>query len=44
MIKKISILLFVIILIPACGKKSDPIYNARNQNSEKIIIQTSAFS
>ena len=30
MIKKISIFLFIVILLSSCGKKGDPIYNEGN--------------
>ena len=33
MIKKISIIILVTILVTACGKKGDPIYNEGNQNT-----------
>ena len=37
MIKKIYIIIFVTILITSCGKKGDPIYKEKNQNT-KIFI------
>ena len=33
MIKKISLILLIIILSSSCGKKGDPVYNEKNQNS-----------
>ena len=44
MIKKIYILLLITIMFCSCGKKSDPVYNEKNQNSEKISTQMSALS
>ncbi len=44
MIKKIYILLFVSILISSCGKKGDPVFNEKNQNSGKVSIQITRFS
>ena len=44
MIKKISIFLFVAILSTSCGKKGDPIYNKKNQNSKIFSTQMSAHS
>ena len=44
MIKKIYILLFVSILVCACGKKGDPVYKEENQNVEKISSQITVFS
>ena len=39
MIKKISIFIFIAILLFSCGKKGDPIYNEENQNSKIISSQ-----
>ena len=44
MIKKIFIFLFIYIFLVSCGKKGDPVYKEKNQNSEKISTQMSAFS
>ena len=44
MIKKIYILLFVSILVCACGKKGDPVYKEENQNVEKMSSQITVFS
>tara|TARA_B100000035_G_scaffold83981_1_gene70526 strand:+ start:1125 stop:1259 length:135 start_codon:yes stop_codon:yes gene_type:complete len=44
MIKKIYIILFVAIILCSCGKKGDPVYKEKDQNSEKISTQMSAFS
>jgi|TARA_Y100000389_G_C17358770_1_gene462534 hypothetical protein len=38
MIKKIFLILFITIIFFSCGKKGDPIYNEKNQNSKKIVI------
>ena len=37
MIKKIYIIIFITILITSCGKKGDPVYKEKNQNT-KIFI------
>ena len=42
--KKIIIFLFLSILFFSCGKKGDPVYNEKNQNSQIISTQMSAFS
>jgi hypothetical protein len=39
MIKKISVILFVSILVFSCGKKDDPIFNDENQNSKIFSTQ-----
>ena len=39
MIKKIYILLLITIMFCSCGKKSDPVYNEKNQNTEILKIQ-----
>ena len=44
MIKKILIIIFINIIIISCGKKGDPVYKDKDQNSEKISTQMSAFS
>ncbi len=44
MIKKIYILLLISILLCSCGKKGDPVYQEKNQNSKKISAQMSVFS
>ena len=44
MIKKILIFLFVAILFSSCGKKGDPVYNEKNQNSEITSAHMSTFS
>jgi len=44
MIKKIYLLLFISIILCACGKKGDPVYQKEDQNSGKIITQMSTFS
>ena len=44
MIKKIYILILISFVIWSCGKKGDPIYKEKNQNVEKISIQTTIFS
>ena len=44
MIKKITIILFVGILLSSCGKKSDPIYNEENQNSKVFSLQQNIIS
>ena len=44
MIKKISILLFISILIISCGKKGDPVFKEGNQSMEKTSIQMTTFS
>ena len=38
-IKKISVILFVSILVFSCGKKDDPIFNDENQNSKIFSTQ-----
>ncbi len=40
MIKKIFIMLFITILFSSCGKKGDPVYNEKNQNSKILQIQS----
>ena len=42
--KKISVILLITILLSSCGKKSDPIYNEENQNSEIFSTQKSPLS
>ena len=44
MIKKISILLFISILIFSCGKKGDPVFKEENQSIKQISIQMTSFS
>tara|TARA_Y100000992_G_scaffold294268_1_gene253807 strand:- start:270 stop:404 length:135 start_codon:yes stop_codon:yes gene_type:complete len=44
MIKKIFALLLVSILLFSCGKKGDPVYKEKNQNSKIISAQNSALS
>ena len=44
MIKKISIILFITVLLFSCGKKGDPIYNEENQTSEIFSIRQSEIS
>tara|TARA_B100000674_G_C37492745_1_gene756684 strand:+ start:31 stop:165 length:135 start_codon:yes stop_codon:yes gene_type:complete len=44
MIKKISILLFISILIFSCGKKGDPVFKEGNQSIKQISIQMTSFS
>ena len=44
MIKKIFIFLFITILLYACGKKGDPIYNDEKQKSKLISTQMSTTS
>ena len=39
MIKKISIFLFIVILFFSCGKKGDPIYIEKSQNSKVFNTQ-----
>ena len=39
MIKKLFIILFVTILLASCGKKGDPIYNEKKQNSKILNSQ-----
>jgi len=39
MTKKIFIMLFISILFSSCGKKGDPVYNEKNQNTEILKIQ-----
>ena len=43
MIKKVSIFLFIVILFSSCGKKGDPIYNEKNQNSKAFSTQQSTL-
>jgi hypothetical protein len=43
MIKKIYIFLFIVILFSSCGKKGDPIYNKKNQNSKVFSTQLSTI-
>ena len=38
MIKKIFALLLVSILLFSCGKKGDPVYKEKNQNSKMNLI------
>ena len=42
MIKKLFALLFLLTLIISCGKKSDPIYNEKDQKTEgtkfKVVL------
>ena len=44
MIKKILIISIFITLLFSCGKKGDPVYNGKSQNSELIRTQQSAIS
>jgi len=44
MIKKISIFLFIAILLYSCGKKGDPIYNEENQSSKIFNMQKITLS
>jgi len=44
MIKKISLILLIIILSSSCGKKGDPVYNEKNQNSKIFGNQQSILS
>jgi hypothetical protein len=44
MTKKISFILFILILFSSCGKKGDPIYKEKNQNSKIFSIQQSKLS
>ena len=44
MIKKIFIIIFIASLITACGKKSDPIYNGKNDNKKILSTQESTFA
>ncbi len=44
MIKKIFTILFVFTLITACGKKSDPIYNGKNNYKQIFSTQQSTLS
>ncbi len=44
MIKKIYLIIFVTILISSCGKKGDPVYKGKNQNSGEISLQMTYFS
>ncbi len=44
MIKKIFILIIVTIIISSCGKKGDPVFKEKNQNSGKISFQMKLFS
>ena len=44
MIKKVYIILFIAILITACGKKGDPIYKEENQNTKIFNTQLSVLS
>ena len=40
MTKKIFIILFIGILFSSCGKKGDPVYNEKNQNTKILKIQS----
>ena len=44
MIKKNLIIIIFITLLFSCGKKGDPVYNEKNNNSELIRTQQSAIS
>ena len=44
MIKKIYIFVFITILLCSCGKKGDPVYKEKSQNSGMISTQMSAIS
>tara|TARA_B110001452_G_scaffold163733_1_gene136503 strand:- start:3 stop:137 length:135 start_codon:yes stop_codon:yes gene_type:complete len=44
MIKKISIVLFIAILLSSCGKKGDPVYKEENRNSKIFTIRQSTIS
>jgi hypothetical protein len=39
MTKKIFIILFIGILLFSCGKKGDPVYKEKNQNTKILKIQ-----
>ncbi len=43
MIKKIYIIVLVTILISACGKKGDPVFNDENQNTKMLSTKRSTF-
>ena len=40
MTKKIFIIFFIAILLSSCGKKGDPVYNEKNQNTKILKIQS----
>ena len=40
MTKKIFIMLFIGILFFSCGKKGDPVYNEKNQNTKILKIKS----
>jgi hypothetical protein len=44
MIKNFFISIIFITLLFSCGKKGDPVYNEKNNNSELIRTQQSAIS
>ena len=44
MIKKILILITLTIIISSCGKKGDPVFQEKNQNTGKINVQINLFS
>ena len=43
MIKKIYLIIFVTILIASCGKKGDPVYNAKNLNPKILSTLVSTI-
>ena len=44
MIKKSFTILFLVILITACGKKDDPIYKGENYHKQILSTQKSTIS
>tara|TARA_X000001036_G_C20472600_1_gene722239 strand:+ start:447 stop:581 length:135 start_codon:yes stop_codon:yes gene_type:complete len=44
MIKKKFTILFLVILISACGKKDDPVYKGKNYHKQILSTQKSTIS
>ena len=44
MINKTFLIILISILITACGKKGDPVYNEENQKTEILFIQQNKSS
>ncbi len=44
MIKKTLLIIFISILVTACGKKGDPIYNEENKKTKILFIQQNKSS
>ena len=44
MIKKIFTILFIFILVAACGKKGDPVFKGKNYHKQILSTQKSTIS